>query len=149
MQNMFKTADRVEIERRLAALQPSCPRQWGKMTAAQMLAHCAAALEVPLGERQARQGFLGRHLTPFMLSSILSEQPLGRNVPTDVEELVVDEREFSQEQRRLVDVLTRFCDRGTAAADGKIHSVMGRLTGQQWGRFVYKHLDHHLRQFGG
>lgn len=149
MQNMFTTADRAEIERRLTALGPSCSRQWGKMTAAQMLAHCAVALEVPLGERQARQGFLGRLLTPFMLSSILGERPLRRNVPTDAEEVVVDERDFSQEQRRLVDVLTRLCDRGTAAADGKIHSFMGRLTGQQWGRFVYKHLDHHLRQFGG
>jgi len=27
-------------------------------------------------------------------------------------------------------------------------SLLGRLKGEEWGRMMWKHLDHHLRQFG-
>ena len=149
MQNMFNAVDRLEIERRLAALLPSSARQWGKMNVAQMLAHCAVALEAPLGERRKAQAFLGRLLRPFILSSVLGEKPLRHDSPTDPDFVMADTREFSQEQARLVDRLGRFCERGPSASDGQVHSFFGKLSGQQWGRLVYKHLDHHLRQFGG
>ena len=148
MQNIFTVIDRAEIERRLAALQPSCARQWGKMDPAQMLAHCALALEAPLGERRKKQALLGRLVTPFIRSSILGEKPLGHNSPTDPDFVVPDRRDFSQEQRRLAELVSRLCERGPSAADGKVHSFFGRMSGQEWGRLVYKHLDHHLRQFG-
>ncbi len=85
---------RRDVMRRLSSLQPSNARQWGKMTIAQMLAHCATDLEVPCGER-----------------------------------------------------VERFCDGGPPAANGIVHAFFGPLTGKQWGRLQYKHLDHHLRQF--
>ena len=149
MQNMFNPEDRAAIERRFKVLQPDSPRQWGKMNPAQMLAHCAAALEAPLGERQEARSIIGRLIAPFVRSSTFGEQPLPRNTPTDPDCVIVDEREFLAEQRRLLEKLTRFCDRGPSAADRRMHSFFGALSGQDWGRFVYKHLDHHLRQFGG
>jgi len=149
MQNMFNSTDRTAIEERLAALQPGAPRQWGKMSAAQMLAHCAVALETPLGERRETQSLLGRLLTPFVRSSVFGDAPLRRNTPTDAACVVSDERVFLEERRRLLDKITRFCDQGPSAAHQRAHSFFGSLTGHEWGRLVYKHLDHHLRQFGG
>jgi hypothetical protein len=149
VENMFDEGVRTAIERRLTALQPGCARQWGKMTAAQMLAHCAAALDTPLGERREAQTILGRLIGPFVRSSVFGDTPLQRGVPTDKELVVADNRDFFEEQRRLLEKLTTFCDRGPAGADGQVHSFFGRLSGQDWGRFVYKHLDHHLRQFNG
>ena len=96
-----------------------------------------------------RESIIGRLIAPFVRSSTFGEQPLPRNTPTDPDCVIVDEREFLTEQRRLLEKLTRFCDRGPSAADRRIHSFFGALSGQDWGRFVYKHLDHHLRQFGG
>ena len=148
MQNMFVDGDRVAIETRLALLRPDAARQWGRMSAAQMLAHCAAALEAPLGERRERQCLLGRVMTPFIRSAVFGQAPLRRNTPTDAPCVITDQREFVEEQRRLMEKVRRFCDRGPSAADQQVHSFFGSLTGQEWWRFVYKHLDHHLRQFG-
>ena len=96
-----------------------------------------------------RRSLLGRVIAPFVRSSVFGEAPLRRNTPADADCVIVDERDFLAEQRRLLEKLARFCDRGPAAADRRVHSFFGRLSGQEWGRFVYKHLDHHLRQFGG
>jgi hypothetical protein len=55
MQNIFNSEDRAAIEKRLTGLQPAAQRQWGKMNAAQMLAHCTVTLETPLGERHQKR----------------------------------------------------------------------------------------------
>jgi hypothetical protein len=148
MQNLFDSVDREAIVRRLTALRPGSPRQWGKMSPAQMLAHCAAALEVACGDRPKKQTLLGRIVTPFIRSSILGEKPFGRNSPTDPDFVIADERDFALERRRLGALIDRFCERGSSAAAGQVHSFFGRLSGDEWGRLMHKHLDHHLRQFG-
>ncbi len=147
MQNLFDQADRDELIRRLDKLQSSNARQWGKMNAAQMLAHCAIALEVPCGDRVKKQVFIGRVLAPFVRSSVLGEKPFSRNGPTDPEFKIADERDFSAEKKRLAGLVDRFCSRGRDAADGVVHPFFGRLSADDWGRLMYKHLDHHLRQF--
>ncbi len=148
MQSLFDPADRDAVLRRLAALQPSSPRQWGKMDAAQMLAHCSVGLEVACGDRRKSQRLLGRILAPFVKSSLLGDKPMMRNAPTDPEYRIADAREFDRERDRLSALVDRFCTRGPGSAEGLVHSFFGRLTGDEWGRLMYKHLDHHLRQFG-
>ena len=147
-QNLFDPADREALVRRLSSLQPSSPRQWGRMNAAQMLAHCAAALEVACGDRVKKQALVGRVLAPFVRSTVLGEKPFGRNAPTDPDFKIVDDRDFATEHKRLTTLVDQFCSRGPSAADGLVHSFFGKLSGDQWGRLMYKHLDHHLRQFG-
>lgn len=147
MQNLFDPQDRAAIAQRLSRLQPSSPRQWGKMNAAQMLAHCAVALEVACGDRTKKQAFIGRVLAPFVRSSVLGEKPFSKNGPTDPDFKITDDRIFADEHARLVALVDRFYDRGPAKAEGLVHSFFGRLTCDEWGRLMYKHLDHHLRQF--
>jgi hypothetical protein len=146
--NLFDSADRQALVRRLDGLQPASARQWGKMNSAQMLAHCAVALEVACGERPKKQVLLGRLLTPFIRSSVLGEKPFVRNSPTDPDFIIADERDFAAERQRLATLIDRFCQRGPDAASGQVHSFFGKLNGDEWGRLMYKHLDHHLRQFG-
>ena len=148
MENMFNAGDRAVLQQRLSRLQPSSARQWGKMNAAQMLAHCAAALEMACGDRQKKQAFIGKLVTPFIRSSFLGPKPLGRNSPTDPDLLIADERDFAAERQRLSMLVDRFCQAGPDTAGRQIHSFFGRLSGEEWGRLTYKHLDHHLRQFG-
>jgi hypothetical protein len=148
MDNLFSAPDRKAILERLDRLPSAARRIWGKMDAAQMLAHCSAALEVATGDSPKKQMFVGRLLAPFFKGKILGEAPFSKDSPTDPGFIVTGPRDFATEKARLTALVHRFCDSGSSAADGRINSFLGRLTGDEWGRMMWKHLDHHLRQFG-
>jgi LPS sulfotransferase NodH len=61
---------------------------------------------------------------------------------------VTDERDLEAERRRLLDLVERFAAAGPAGCTTHPHSFFGRLTPREWAVLMYKHLDHHLRQFG-
>ncbi|MFI5180486.1 MAG: DUF1569 domain-containing protein [Thermoanaerobaculia bacterium] len=149
MKNLFVAPDRKEILDRLDGLKAGAVRQWGKMDPAQMLAHCTAALEVATGDTPRTQRFIGKLLAPFVKGNLLrGEAPMMKNAPTDPSFVVADPRDFGREKARLAALVTRVCAAGPAAAERRVHSFFGRLTGEEWGVLMYKHLDHHLRQFG-
>ncbi len=148
MRSLFEPEARESVSGRLAGLSPGAVRQWGRMDAAQMLAHCSAALEVGTGIRTRRQSLIGRIFGPFGRASLLGEKPFGRNLPTDPTFVVTDAREFAREKERLTGLIERFCRGGVAEAGKHTHSFLGRISGDDWGVMMYKHLDHHLRQFG-
>jgi hypothetical protein len=148
MKSLFVREDRDAILARVAALQPGSQRLWGKMDPAQMLCHCSRALETGTGDRPMKQALIGKILMPFIRSSILGEKPFGKNSPTDPSFVVADAREFEAERRKLVDLIDRFVERGEASAGAQMHSFFGKMTGREWGELMYKHLDHHLQQFG-
>src|SRR4029077_4197253 len=114
MKTLFDQSDRDSILHRLGALQSGSARQWGKMSAAQMVTHCARALETGTGDRRMKQKLIGKILMPFFRSSILGEKPFKKNGPTDPEFIVADERDFSIERQKLLDLIERFADRGPA-----------------------------------
>ena len=148
MKSLFDQADRDSLLQRLGKLQSDTPRQWGKMNAAQMVTHCARALETGTGDRPMKQKLIGKILMPFFRKSILGEKPFSRNGPTDPSFIVADEREFSTEREKLVDLIAKFVQRGSDAAGNETHAFFGTMTGQEWGETMYKHIDHHLQQFG-
>jgi hypothetical protein len=148
MASLFIPADREHLSGRLAALEPGAQRHWGRMDPAQMLQHCARGLEAATGDRPMRQVFLGRLLGPLMRGRALGEARFQRNLPTSPIFVVSDAHEFDAEMTRLATLIDRFVRRGPEAAGQATHAFFGRLSGDQWGRLMYKHLDHHLRQFG-
>lgn len=148
MKTLFEAADRGPLLQRLEALQPDSSRQWGKMNTAQMLCHCARALETATGDRPMKQKFIGKLLMPFFRKSMLGEKPFSRNSPTDPSLVVADEQDFLAERQRLTALIARFVERGPSAAAKETHGFFGKMTGEEWGELMYKHLDHHLQQFG-
>ena len=148
MNNLFAPSERQLILDRLGKLQAGATRQWGKMDPAQMCAHCVVALEVGTGDLARDHGFIGKVLGRFVKGSLLGEKPFSKNSPTDPAFIVSDPRDFAKEKARLVEIVKRFGEAGASAADGRMHSFFGRLKGDEWGVLMYKHLDHHLRQFG-
>ena len=148
MKSLFVREDRDAILARVAALQPGSQRLWGKMDPAQMLCHCSRALETGTGDRPMKQAFVGKIFAPFVRSSILGAKPFGKNSPTDPTFVVSDQRDFEAERTRLIALIDRFVSRGRDAAGEMTHAFFGKLTGEEWGRLMYKHIDHHLRQFG-
>ena len=133
---------------RLASLQPGATRLWGKMDSAQMLAHLVIAMECATGERASEQSLLGKIVTPFIRTLVFGPRPFAKNGPTDPSYVVAGAREFESEKARLTRLIERFGERGPLGAAGQVHPFFGRLSAEQWGRLTWKHVDHHLRQFG-
>lgn len=77
-----------------------------------------------------------------------NDEPIRRNTPTVAEMRVADERDLGHERRRLCGLIDRFAAAGPAGCTTHPHSFFGPLTPQEWAVLMYKHLDHHLRQFG-
>jgi hypothetical protein len=149
VKSLFQPADRDALLARLEALQPESTRQWGKMDPAQMLCHCAIALETGTGDRPMKQKLIGKILMPFFRSKILGERPFSKNSPTDPTFVVSGTRDFDAERTRLTGLVHRFVELGEDAAGKQEHAFFGKMTGREWGELMYKHIDHHLRQFGG
>lgn len=148
MKTLFDTADRNALEVRIRSLGPQNQRLWGKMTAAQMLCHCQRPLETAVGDKPMKQAFIGKVIVPFIRKSIFSEKPFGKNAPTDPTFVVADERQLDAERDQLLGLIDRFVGRGPEAAGRATHSFFGKLSGTEWGQLMYKHIDHHLQQFG-
>ncbi len=148
MMSLFHPPDCEALRRRFAELQPDSPRRWGRMDPAQMLAHCAASLDGVLAARVLHRPLRWRLLGPLMRPLALGPRPFPRGTAAPQEIVVADSREFETELRRLAHLLDRCVQRGADGMPREPHPFLGRLTGRQWGRLMYKHLDHHLRQFG-
>jgi hypothetical protein len=148
MKNLFDPASLQEVKSRLQALQPDSPRQWGTMTPAQAVAHCSLGMEMALGELRPPRKLIGRILGPIIKPLALKDDaPMHRNSPTVDGMIVKDDRNFEPERERLQTLLDRFAAGGPSACTTHPHAFFGKLTPEQWSIQVYKHLDHHLRQF--
>lgn len=147
MPSLYDSATLKSVRSRLAAVCATSPRQWGKMTPAQALAHCRIALEIAAGDRISKQKFIFKLISLPFRKGMLGDQPFSKDGPTGPDLIVKDERELETERRKLDEILVRFSSGGKAAADGRTHGFLGALTGDEWGRYMWKHLDHHFRQF--
>lgn len=149
MKNLYEPETAQEIKDRIARLGPTSQRQWGKMTAAQAVAHCSVAMQWAIGEVRPPRMFIGRILGPLAKSKMVKDEtPMGRNAPTAKSLVVADERDLASECQRLTALIDRFAAGGRTGCTTHPHSFFGPLTPDEWSTLMYKHLDHHLRQFG-
>ena len=148
METLFDPAVYQAIVRRVESLLPGSERQWGKMTPAQMMEHTSRALDMATGRKPSKQVWLGKMIGWTVRKSFVGEKPFSKNGPTGPDFIVRDEPDFSGTKARLTAVLAEFHALGERGCDGNIHGFFGKMTGAEWGVTQYKHLDHHLRQFG-
>ena len=133
---------------RLDSLQPGAARQWGKMSASQMMEHTARAAEMALGRGKQKQILIGKLIGWTVKRRFMGEQPFSKNGPTGPDFIVRDEPDFAATKMRLVGIVRELHAKGEAGTHGNVHGFFGTMTGEQWGITQYKHIDHHLRQFG-
>jgi Protein of unknown function (DUF1569) len=149
MKNLFDPAVVNEVKARLGKLGPKSERQWGKMTAPQALAHCSGAMEWAVGDSFPPRMFVGRILGGFVKPRLLgNDEPMRRNSPTVKSLVISDKRDLGSERQRLSGLIDRFAAGGPGGCTKHPHSFFGRMTPEEWAILQYKHLDHHLRQFG-
>lgn len=147
MNSIFNAESRKEIISRIDLLSSLHKAQWGKMTVEQMVRHCAQCEEYYLGKRKVSRSFIGRFLGGLALKSILKNETsqLGKNAPTaslfKVTGQITDLNEEKEKWKTLIRQYENF------PSDHFTHWFFGKMTKDQVGQFVYKHTDHHLRQF--
>jgi hypothetical protein len=148
MQNLFQSQAVAEVITRIDKLQPTTEHQWGKLDVAQMMAHCSATLDVASGRVVLPRMFIGRILGPFVRPIFTNDSPFSRNGPTDKNSVIADKRDFTREQEQLKVHVRQFHEGGELQCTKHPHPFFGPISPHEWATGMYKHLDHHLRQFG-
>jgi hypothetical protein len=149
MDTLFDAAAKDSILSRIETLRPDSPRGWGKLDPAQMLAHCALGMEAATGDAVLYSTFMAKLIGPLFKKAMLGPKPFSKSSPTHPM-LVLHKApcDFAREKARLAAVVRKFHDAGPASAAKYRHAFVQTLTGDEWGVLQWKHLDHHLRQFG-
>lgn len=79
---------------------------------------------------------------------VVGDKPYKRNGMTAPSFVMKEEKDLEKEKLRLIDYVIRTQSLGGAHFDGKESLSVGRLSTREWNNMFYKHLDHHLTQFG-
>jgi hypothetical protein len=148
MKNIFNHLHTEEILNRIDKLSPNSQPQWGKMDVAQMLAHCSLFQDIAMGNSFPPRGWLGILIGRFVKPIFYNNKPVARNMSTIPTIVVEDEKEFEAEREKLKQKIKAFQNNGPEMCTIHPHPFFGKLTSEQWGKGIYKHLDHHLKQFG-
>ncbi|MFI1744857.1 DUF1569 domain-containing protein [Thalassobellus sediminis] len=149
MNNIFDPKETNTVIERINKLTPSTNPLWGKMSVDQMLAHCNVTYEMAFEDIHPKaRGFKKVLLKLFVKPIVVSEKPYKRNSRTAPQFLIADAKNFVEEKGRLTDYLKKAESLGESHFDGKESHSFGKLTKQEWNNMFYKHLDHHLSQFG-
>ena len=135
-----------EIERRVAALTASTTPRWGKMTVDQMLHHVNIVLMESLGEHTAKPNIRG--LPESLVRWAILNMPWGKGAPTRPDMIIpAGERfDFESEKAQCLAMIRRFLAQPMESAWPRAANFA--MTGKHWSQLQYKHLDHHLTQFG-
>ena len=108
---------------RLDKLTNATPPRWGKMNAAQMLAHLNVTYDLAYEQKKMNTNFFSKLLFKLIVKGIVTgEKSYPRNVK-DTE------------------------NKGVAYFEGRNNQAFGQLTAQQWSNQFYKHIEHHFEQF--
>ena len=151
MKTLANPQDKQEIVRRLSAIGPASQRRWGKMTVDEMLCHLSDAYRVILGERTAKpvSNWFSRSLFKWTALWMPAHWPHGvQTVPEcDPRRAGTKPAEIENDLSELRDLFDRFTSLPPGFA-WPTHPIFGHMTGKEWMRWGYLHMDHHLRQFG-
>lgn len=140
----------AEIRGRIEGLSPDNRALWGKMNVNQMMCHVTDGFLMSMGERPLpdESNFFSRTFIKFLVLHVIK---MPKEVPTmpglDQMKEGTKPGEFEGNRRAVLDALDRLRNLPVDHAWAS-HPKFGPLNGREWGILGYKHIDHHLRQFG-
>ena len=150
MRSIFTPSDLRELRRRLAAMGPQSGRRWGRMTPQQAVCHLGDWFRGLLGDRPIPGKDPGPGIRILRFIAFNTPLPWPRGFPTspmqDQEKGGTPPAEFAADVAELDALMVRFADTGGVGL--LPHNRWGRMSRGMWGRYGYRHVNHHLRQFG-
>ncbi len=146
MKTIHHAETREELINRILLLDVSAKPNWGKMTVYQMVKHCTMSEELFQGKISFKRLFIGRLFGKMALTALLKDAaPMKKNQPTHKDMKITENGDFRSEQLKWIELLKAYSQLSNSAF---VHPFFGSMTKDQIGKYVYKHTDHHLRQFG-
>lgn len=146
MKTIFETKTVDELVNRISFLETDTQAEWGKMNVHQMLKHCTVSEEMFQGKNLYKRLFIGRLFGGLVLKGILkNENPMKKNQPTHAAMKITGTGDFEAERNKWIGLLKSYA---SFLNPGFVHPFFGKMTKEEIGKLVYKHVDHHLRQFG-
>lgn len=146
MKTIFNENTREELINRVYLLNENSTAQWGKMNVYQMIKHCILCEEMYLGKTSYKRSFLGFFLGRIFLNQLMKDdKPKKRNSPTKQEFKISESTgNLLEDKRKWVSLIEEYENYSNQTF---VHWFYGKMTKVQVGISVYKHIDHHLRQF--
>ncbi len=146
MKSIFDKDSRDALIARIEKLDPDSRRIWGKMDSYQMLKHCCMSEELYQGKKSYKRLFIGRLFGAKVLKGILkNDDAMKKNQPTHPELKMKGSGDFEKEKKKWIQLLHGYHG---FTRKGLVHPFFGKMSTAEIGGYVYKHTDHHLRQFG-
>ena len=147
MKTMWDRDAAGEIRDRVARLTPDRAGQWGRMSTQQMVCHLSESLKLSLGELHAAPKHLPIRYPPLK-QIVIYLAPFPKNAPTAPELVIAaTPQPWGDDVARLQTLIDRFTARSAQTA-WPDHPAFGPMSRRACGVLAYRHMDHHLRQFG-
>ena len=152
MKRLFDPHENNLIKERINKLTPGSRALWGEMNVSQMLAHLQQPILVAFGQLKLKGGLMALLFGKIAKKQMVNDKPFKKNIPTMKEFKFTGkntpQKEFLKEKDILLSYVDRFIKDGPEVIANETHPFFGRLTLEEWDILQWKHLDHHLRQFG-
>ncbi|MBP6091289.1 MAG: DUF1569 domain-containing protein [Crocinitomicaceae bacterium] len=147
--SVFTEETSALIIARIELLTPSTPALWGEMDVAQMFAHCNITYEMLYENKHKQPNLIVRFILKLLVKPMVTgEKSYKKNTHTAPAFIIADAKQFEAEKTRLIAYIHRTQQLGAAHFEGLPSLSFGKLTSQEWNNLFFKHLDHHLSQFG-
>lgn len=147
MKNIFNLQDNKEIISRIYSLTPATRALWGTMSVDQMLKHCNDAVLVAFNEKELHVSFIFKLLGKLIKKNVFNSVEFKKNSPTAKEFKYQTNFDFETTKNELIKSITRL-QAGHQAIRCMTHPFWGKMNAEDWNNLLWKHIDHHLRQFG-
>jgi hypothetical protein len=148
MENLFQPSVANDILSRIEKLNAHSQPLWGKMNVAQMLAHCSVLLRIARGLDKPKRRWLGVLLSWMVKDTFFGNKPFPKNSKTDPTFIIANQRDFETEKKIVIEHIKAFSTGGPDACTTHPNPFFGKLKPEEWARGQFRHLDHHLKQFG-
>lgn len=147
MPSIYNLQDNQDLVLRIEKLQPTTLSLWGKMRVDQMLSHCIAPIDVALGNVHLQPNFLFSIFGRLIKKSVINAPKFKKDSPTAPDFIRKDAYDFDATKKELIEKVTLF-QQGPSVIKIDKHPFFGPMSHKDWDNLQWKHLDHHLRQFG-
>jgi len=145
-ETIFNPVNFRAIYDRMVVIKPDAQRQWGKMNLVQMLNHLkiATGSAIKVYSLKDEGNFLWRTIIKFIVLRVLRRLPKSAKAPEGFKIEMNNELDFNTEKEKAITILKKAY---SSTNETYVHPMFGNMSREEWGRLVYRHFDHHLRQF--
>jgi hypothetical protein len=146
MDSIFDKTGNAAIIARINTLTTESKALWGKMTVDQMCKHCTSAINVAFGKQDVKVNFLIRFLGKMLKDKVFNSE-FKKNSPTAKEFVFTNQYDLEISKKEFVESFSLFAQ-GHQAIKVIDHPFWGKMTYEDWDKLMWRHVDHHLKQFG-